>query len=45
MEEFLGMEEEQVDTARSRAGSCVEFYSLKVSFFFLNVGYNCEGKI
>lgn len=33
MEMLVGMEDEQVDTARSRAGSCVEFYSVRVSFF------------
>lgn len=32
MEMLVGMEDEQVDTARSRAGSCVEFYTVKVSF-------------
>ena len=33
MEMLVGMEDEQVDTARSRAGSCVEFHSIRVSFF------------
>lgn len=34
MEMLVGMEDEQVDTTRSRAGSCVEFHSIKVSFPF-----------
>ncbi len=32
MEMLVGMEDKQVGTARSRAGSCVEFYTVKVSF-------------
>lgn len=31
MEVLAGMEDKQVNGARSRAGSCVEFYSVKVS--------------
>lgn len=32
MEMLVGMEDTQVNAARSRAGSCVEFYSIKVRF-------------
>lgn len=33
VEMLMVMGEEQVDAARSRAGSCVEFDSIKVSHF------------
>lgn len=37
--DMLGMEYEQFDTARGRAGSCVEFYNVKVSFLLLFYWY------
>lgn len=36
MEMLVGMEDKQVGTARSRAGSCVEFYNVKVSVLLLS---------
>lgn len=34
-EMLVGMEDEHENTARSRAGSCVEFYNVKVSSLLL----------
>lgn len=39
MEMLVGMEDGRGDAARGRAGSCVEFYSVRVSLFFLIRGW------